>query len=663
MSAFNDIRDYVAIPRVLSLRLSPDGSRLISAVQALNADGKSYGTALWAIPVGGREGEPYRLTRSAKGEAGAVFTDSGDVLFTSARPDPTVKDSADEVASLWLLPRAGGEARQVATRPGGIGAVRAAGDVVVFAADVLDGEADTEEERRKARKDAGISAVLFEGYPVRYWDHDLGPGRTRLFAGRLGEDRLEDVRDLTPDAGEALRECGFELTPDGATVVVTWRTYLPKGEWRTDLVAIDVATGERRVLLSEDRHDFTGPLAISPDGRRVACSRERFTGLDVSARSELWIADLATGQGRAYAPDLFPAAVEWAPDSSAVHLAADHQGRRPVFRVPVAEPGDVARLTRDDASYSNLAVSADGRALYALRSGVGIVPGPARIDVATGEVADVPSPAPRPEVPGRLTEISATADDGTTIRGWLVLPERASAGAPAPLLLWVHGGPIASWNDWQWRWQAWIMAAHGYAVLMPDPCLSTGYGQEMIDRGWGNWGPRTQADLDAIVDVALARDDIDAERIGAMGGSYGGYMANWLAGHSDRYKAIVTHASLWNLDQFAGTTDAAMFWQREFGEPGSERYSLLSPHNSLGKITTPLLVIHGDKDYRVPIGEALRLWWDLRRTEVEAKFLYFPDENHWILKPGNAVAWYETVLAFLAQHVLGEEWKRPGSVA
>ncbi|MGN9841796.1 alpha/beta fold hydrolase [Nonomuraea sp. H19] len=658
MSAFNDIRDYVAIPRVLSLRLSPDGSRLVSVVQSLNPDGKSYGTALWAIPL---DGEPYRLTRSAKGESAAVFTDAGDVLFTSARPDPTVKDSTDEVPALWLLPRAGGEARQVAARPGGIGAVRTAADVVVFVSDVLAGEEAADEEKRKARKEAGISAILHEGSPVRYWDHDLGPGRARLFAARLGADRLEDVRDLTPDAGDALHEVTFELTPDGATVITTWRTQLPKGEWRTDLVAIDVATGERRVLLSADRYDFTGPLAVSPDGGKIACSRDRFTGLDVSARSELWIADLATGEGRAYAPDLFAADIEWAPDSSAVYVAADFQGRRPIFRVPL--DGEVARLTQDDAAYLGLNASADGRFVYALRSGIALAPAPAGIDVATGEIADLPTPVPRPEVGGSLTEISATADDGATIRGWLVLPEGASAEDPAPLVLWIHGGPLGSWNDWQWRWQSWIMAAHGYAVLMPDPCLSTGYGQDMIDRGWGNWGPRTQADLDAIVDVALARDDIDSERIAAMGGSYGGYMANWLAGHTDRYKAIVTHASLWNLDQFAGTTDVSMYWQREFGEPGSERYDLLSPHNALGKITTPMLVIHGDRDYRVPIGEALRLWWDLRRSEVESKFLYFPDENHWILKPGNAVAWYETVLAFLAQHVLGQEWKRPDSVA
>ncbi|MEV4064609.1 S9 family peptidase [Nonomuraea dietziae] len=659
MSAFKDIRDYVAIPRVLSLKLSPDGSRLVSAVQSLNPDGTSYGTSLWSLPL---DAEPYRLTRSAKGETGTEFTAAGDVLFTSRRPDPTVKDSDEEVPALWLLPRGGGEARQVATRPGGIGAARTAGDVVVFASDVLPGDEATDEERRKARKDAGISAILHEGYPVRYWDHDLGPGRTRLFAARLGADRLEDVRDLTPDSGSHLDDhLDFALTPDGATVVTTWTVPLDAGRQRTEIVAIDVATGERRTLFAAADHDFEGPLRISPDGARVACSRSRHTALDVSARSELWIGELATGEGRAYADDLFPMDLAWAPDSSAVYLAADHQGRRPVFRVSL--DGAFDRLTTDDAAYLALNASPDGRFVYALRSGYHAPATPARIDVATGEVVELPSPAPALELPGTLTEITALADDGQEIRGWLVLPKDASAENPAPFLLWIHGGPVSSWNDWSWRWNPWIMAENGYAVLLPDPAMSTGYGQHMIDRGWGDWGPRTLADLDAIVDQTLKLPEVDDTRLAAMGGSFGGYMANWVAGHSDRYQAIVTHASLWNLDQFAGTTDASMYWQREFGVPGSERYTRLSPHAALDKITTPMLVIHGDKDYRVPIGEGLRLWWDLQRSNVESKFLYFPDENHWVLKPGNAVAWYETVLAFLAQHVLGQEWKRPESVA
>ncbi len=656
VAPFPDFQEYVALPRVVSLRLSPDGTRLVSVVQALNPDKISYGTALWEIPMDGDgDAEPYRLTRSAKGEAGAVFAPDGSVLFTSRRPDETVEDSGDgDVPALWLLPPRG-EARRIATRPGGIGAVRTAGGTVVYAAQVLPGDAATEEERRKARKEAGVSAILHEDYPVRYWDHDLGPDQTRLFAAPARD--LAAARDLTPQPGGALDEhLSFDLTPDGSTVVATWRVPMPKGELRWELVAVDVADGSRRTLSASDSHDFGGPVVVSPDGRHVACVRERHGTEKVSMKIELWVVDLATGEGRALGGELFPSAIAWAPSSKEIFFAADHRGRRPVFRVDV-DSGEVTRLTPDDGSYLELcpapAGSAHAGSVYALRSAVDSPPRPVRI-APDGSVTELPSPTPRLDLPGTLTEVEATADDGTPLRGWLVLPSGASAEDPAPFLLWIHGGPVSSWNDWSWRWNPWIMARQGYAVLLPDPCLSTGYGQAMIDRGWGDWGPVTHADLMTITDECLKRPEVDDQRIAAMGGSFGGYMANWVAGHTDRFRAIVTHASLWNLDQFAGTTDASMYWQREFGAPGSARYERLSPHRSLHAITTPMLVIHGDRDYRVPIGEALRLWWDLRRSEVESKFLYFPDENHWVLRPGNIVVWYRTVLDFLGHHVLGE---------
>ena len=146
-----------------------------------------------------------------------------------------------------------------------------------------------------------------------------------------------------------------------------------------------------------------------------------------------------------------------------------------------------------------------------------------------------------------------------------------------------------------------------------------------------------------------------------MGGSFGGYMANWIAGHSDRFRAIVTHASLWSLDQFCGTTDNPPWWEHQFGSPyeSRERYEAASPDSEIAAVRTPMLVIHGNLDYRVPIGEALRLWTDLRRHDVRSQYPYFPDENHWVLKPGNAAVWYQAVLAFLDHHLLGKEWQRP----
>jgi dipeptidyl aminopeptidase/acylaminoacyl peptidase len=277
----------------------------------------------------------------------------------------------------------------------------------------------------------------------------------------------------------------------------------------------------------------------------------------------------------------------------------------------------------------------------------------------------LPGPAPLPELPGLLTEVEATAEDGSRVRAWLAVPEGSGESAPAPLLLWIHGGPLGSWNAWSWRWNPWLLVAEGYAVLLPDPALSTGYGQRFVQRGWGAWGGAPYTDLLAVTDVACARPDIDETRTAAMGGSFGGYMANWVAGHTDRFRAIVTHASLWALDQFGPTTDAAFYWEREMTAEMAQEHS---PHRFVDRIVTPMLVIHGDKDYRVPIGEGLRLWYELlTRSGLPAdadgttvhRFLYFPDENHWVLTPQHAIVWYQVVSAYLAQHVLGEERALP----
>jgi dipeptidyl aminopeptidase/acylaminoacyl peptidase len=276
------------------------------------------------------------------------------------------------------------------------------------------------------------------------------------------------------------------------------------------------------------------------------------------------------------------------------------------------------------------------------------------------QVVSLLAPAPLPELPGSLVDVRAVALDGVPVRGWLALPHGADAAHPAPLLLWIHGGPLSSWNAWSWRWTPWVMVAAGYAVLLPDPALSTGYGQDFVQRGWGSWGEAPYTDLLAITDKVEARADIDASRTAAMGGSFGGYMANWVAGHTNRFKAIVTHASLWSLDEFGSTTDGGNYWDREMS---AEMTTKNSPHLFVSQIRTPMLVVHGDKDYRVPISQGLRLWYDLLSKSARPadgdgqsphRFLYFPSENHWVLTPGHAKIWYRVVLDFLAEHVLDE---------
>ena len=666
-TAFHDLQAYVALPRLTGLALSPDGSRLVTTVAALGPEKNSYRTALWEIDPTGEQ-PARRLTRGPTGESSPAFTPHGDLLFTSARPDPDAKEQPSGAPqALWRLP-AGGEAHLVGTRPGGVGGpvvARDAGTVVVSSMTLPAAvTADDDEKRRNERREKKVSAILHSGYPVRLWDHDLGTDEPRLVAGAVRKDGLVEWRDLTPAVGGALVDVVHDVSPDGSTVVTAWLVAQPGGSSRSTLVAIDVGTGERRVLADDPAHEFGGPV-ISPDGTQVACWRESISTPTTPLATRLVVLPLAGGEAQDVAPDWdrWPGDVRWTPDASALIVVADDGGRAPVFRIELAD-GTVTRLTGDDGAYSDLRVAPDGVHVYALRSAVDHPPAPVRLDARTPDQQPVllPAPARSPVLPGTLTEVHATAADGTPLRAWLVLPDGTAESSPAPLLLWVHGGPLGSWNAWQWRWNPWLMAARGYAVLLPDPALSTGYGLDFVARGWGQWGGAPYADLMAITDAAVARPDIDAERTAAMGGSFGGYMANWIAGHTDRFRAIVTHASLWALDQFGPTTDASYYWSREMTPEMAERNS---PHRHADAVTTPMLVIHGDKDYRVPIGEGLRLWWDLVSRHggdpaaLPHRFLYFPDENHWVLSPQNAAVWYQTVTAFLDHHVLGKDWETP----
>ncbi|MGB6454196.1 MAG: S9 family peptidase [Streptosporangiaceae bacterium] len=667
-----DLQEFVAIPRVTALRLAPDGSWLAAVVQRVGGEPPKYLSSIWRIDTAG-DREPIRLTRSAEGEASPEFLPDGSLLFASRRPDAEAgkkdADAGKDKPALWELSGVGGEARRLVAPGGGVTGLAAAraAQAFVYTAAVFPGAAGSEQDtaRRKARAEAGVSAILHEpGARLRYWDHDLGPESVRLLAPGADGGSAGEPRDLTPDPGRALDEQGFELTPDGSAVVTGWRVTEEAGEFRNEVVVIDVASGQRRTLLGEPGLDVERPQ-ISPDGQWVLAFRDEHDSYDRPGDATLIVTALAGGPA---ARDLLagfdrrPAEAAWAPDGRSIYFTADHNGRRPIFRVGI-EGGEPVRVTVDDAAYDSLCVAPDGGSLYALRSGIDAPPAPVRIPLATtpGRPEMLPSPGGEVSLPGTVTEVATTVADGTEIRSWLVLPAGASADKPAPLLLWVHGGPVSSWNAWSWRWNPWLMAARGYAVLLPDPALSTGYGQHMIARGWDHWGGNPYTDVMAITDAVVERPDIDAGRTAMMGGSYGGYMANWIAGQTDRFSAIVSHAGLWALDQMFGTTDGPPFWRRQFGDPRSqpERYLASSPHLHADKIVTPMLVIHGDKDYRVPVGEALRLWWDLVFRSVPARFLYFPDENHWVQKPRDAVVWYETVLAFLAEHVLGAEWQRP----
>lgn len=668
---FHDLDDYIALPRLGGLAISPDGQRLVTTVSALDEDRTRYQPALWEVDPAG-ERPARRLTHGPRGESQPTFTSDGDLLFLAKRGTED-----DARAAVWSLPASAGEASMLAAHPGGVGGVSAAARaaVVVVMANALPSAGDVDEDHRlrKDRSERKVSAILHSAYPVRYWDHDLGPDMPRLYAaepsdGAPAQDAAprgsHALRDLVPTAGAALNEASTDLAADGSFLVTTWNVPEARGAVRTQLCRVDLADGARTVLVDDGGAEVGGPR-ISPDGLLVAYVRESISTAEQAPRNWVEIVDAAGGDSRALTRewDRWPAQLRWLPDSSGLLVVADDDGRSRLFHVAL-DTGAVTRLT-DEGALSDVVVSPDGSAAYALRASYEYPAEVVRIDLGdlSGEaqVTALRGPVERPALPGTLTEVETTAADGARVRAWLALPDGASADAPAPLLLWIHGGPLGSWNSWSWRWNPWIMVARGYAVLLPDPALSTGYGQDFVQRGWGAWGAAPFTDLMAVTDAVEERADIDASRTAAMGGSFGGYMANWVAGHTDRFRAVVTHASLWALDAFGPTTDAAWYWGREMSP---EMALANSPHLHVGNIRTPMLVIHGDKDYRVPIGEGLRLWYELlSRSGLPAdedgasphRFLYFPDENHWILTPQNAKVWYAVNLAFLAEHVLGED--------
>lgn len=682
LTVFHDLDAYMAIPRVVSLAMSPDGLRLVAAVSGLDGgasgptggasgpdnSGALYTTALWEIDPAGVK-PATRLTHGAKGEAGPAFTADGDLLFiaTRAHGDQTIEKAKPAV---WLLPAAGGEARRVAARPNGIGSVRPARrapTVLVTAATLPSATDEREEQRlRDLRSDRTISAILHSGYPIRYWDHDLGPDAPRLFVGQVGR-APTTLRDLTGSVGAALVETNADLSDDGALVVTDLRVPMDRGAVRTVLEVIDTVDGARARIVDDPEADLSDPV-FSPDGTAVAYLRETVATPHSAPRRDLWVARIDGSDPRRLASewDRRPGAPVWLPDGSAILVVADDDGRAPIFRVPL-DGGAPTRLTHDAAAYGGVHVSPHADVVYAIRSAYDAPPEVVRIEMADGRVTTLPGPADRPELPGVLREVETVTEDGHRVRSWLAVPHDAAPHRPAPLVLWIHGGPLGSWNSWSWRWCPWLLVARGYAVLLPDPALSTGYGQEFIERGWGAWGGPPFTDLMAATDAAERLPEIDGTRTAAMGGSFGGYMANWVAGHTDRFAAIVTHASLWALDAFGPTTDVSYYWAREMTEGMAMDNS---PHRHVANIRTPMLVIHGDKDYRVPIGEGLRLWYELLSASglpaadgsTVHRFLYFPNENHWVLTPQHAKLWYQVVLAYLGEHVLGEPARYPDTL-
>ena len=652
-SDFTDIEAFVRIPRISAVTVGPRG-RVVAAVSEPDESGSRFASALWELDPAGRA-PARRLTFSERGESTPRFVPDGSLLFTSRRPDPEGGPGGDATA-IWRLPEHG-EASPVARTAGGLKIAGVADDGSILATTSVTVGADLDDDARLrgARKDAGRSTIWHTGMPVRHWDHALGHLSARLvLVSPDGE-----LTDLTEDADTvALNAGSADLSADGRTVVTTWTERVRGGQTRTGIAVIDTATHKRTTLLAADDDQEYGSPLLSPDGSRCAVTRWTISTPTDTGYGSLWIHPLSGGTPVGVdVGDLTIREYAWRPDGTLL-IAGDLHSSGAVLTV---DPRTArVRTLADGAVFSSLAPASDG-SVYALRSDITTPPRPVR-STPEGETSELPAPGEVEALPGRLERVWTEAE-GVRVGAWLCLPESASSATPAPVMLWIHGGPHTSFNAWSWRWCPWLSVARGYAVLMPDPAMSTGYGNAGLNRGWPRRPDVVYGECEALLDQVLERPELDASRTALLGASFGGFMANWIAGHTDRFSAIVTHAGPWALEQQHRTTDAAAKKMRVHGheDDDPEWYRANSPHNGVARVSTPVLISHGDRDYRVPIGEALRMWWDLVSgwdgppETLPHRFLQMTGENHWVLTPSNIRVWNEAVLGFCDQHVLGAD--------
>ncbi len=659
------VAQHIQLRRVTEIAASPCGTWLAVSVQRLDRDGAKYMSDLWKVPSDG--GPAVQLTRGECKDASPCFRHDGALGFLSNRQPNEIKpdEEAEKRMQVWLLPREGGEPRQLTDEPLGVESfkfAKQADRLLLFAAVIPGVEHAKQRETETQRGKHGPSARRYRSQPVRHWDHwlhdnpDLACTHLIVYDGNAGN-RV----DLTPEARREFSiEPALDLSADGKRAVATRLTTGKDRELDTTLLLFDLETGAQRVIGEADNVNLESPL-FSPDGRSIAVTRT-LRSPTTAVRPLATIIDAASGAMRQIAADWdrWPSVVDWSNDASRLIVTADDEGHTPLFTIAVAD-GAVQRLTAHAAggAHSNAVVLADGR-IACVRST--ILDAPECCVVA-------PQPESTPQPLARLSGFAGAADwaevenfsvssaDGAPIQSFLVKPKGAKGRLP--LAFWIHGGPIGMDTDgWHWRWNPLLLVAQGYAVALPNPRGSTGFGQAFIQGIWGNvWGDQCYQDLMAVADALCARADIDASRTMAMGGSFGGYMTNWIGTQTDRFKCLVTHASIATMAQFTGVTDHPAWWYLEMGGENPyadmERFDRFAPIRYVQKWKSPVLIIHGERDYRCPVGEGLNLFEALQYHGVPSELLIFPDENHWILKPRNAVAWYEAVIEFIGRHLRG----------
>jgi dipeptidyl aminopeptidase/acylaminoacyl peptidase len=654
------VHDMLAMDRVSDPRVSPDGTRVAFTVRATALEANRGRTDVWLAATDGSWAR--RLTSHEAGDAQARWSPDGKALFFVS-----TRSGSSQV---WRLALDGGEPEAVTRLPLDVDALEVApgGGTLFLAMTVFPGKSvDETRAALEAKGKEKASGLLYDRLFVRHWDTWKDGTRNHLFAWDLATGA---ARDLMPamDADCPTKPFGgsedYAVSPDGKTVVFSARDAGREEPWSTnfDLYAVPVdGSAAPRKLTTNPAWDASP--RFSPDGKRLAYLAMSRAGYEAD-RYRVVVRDWASGAETSFdlraddSPrgDRSPADLAWSADGRELYATADHVGQHPVFAMDAATGR--ARILVAEGQAGSPQSMAGGRVLYTLNT----LLGPAEL-LSIGRDGSDPRRVTRLNDArvaaarfGRPEPFSFAGALGETVHGWLVRPVDFDPAKKYPVAFLIHGGPQGSFgNDFHYRWNPQAYAGAGYAAVMVDFHGSTGYGQAFTDAIGGDWGGKPYEDLVKGLDFVLAKYPfLDASRMCALGASYGGYMINWIAGQplADRFRCLVSHDG--NIDERSAYLMTEELWFPEWEHGGTPwqnpaGYQKHNPIDFVKSWKTPTLVVHGAKDYRVVYSQGLATFTALQRKGIPSKLLFFPDENHWVLKPRNSIQWHDTVLGWLDQ--------------
>jgi dipeptidyl aminopeptidase/acylaminoacyl peptidase len=716
--------DMMAMKRLGDTAVSPDGKWLAYSVTSVDLEKNTKTAELWLQAIAGpsdQSSAPFKLGVGQPGDSGVQFAPDGKrILFISGRTGANQIWLADFDAATGATTHL----HKLTNLDLGIENAKWSPDSksIVFTAPVYPdcpaivpddngAGAECNYDRDAKAADSKVKAQIFTQLLYRHWNHYTGDKRSHLFlmdvaSGAMRDLNPGDVHDVPPFSLEG-NGCECDFSPDSKELAFTENPDpVPAISTSVQIYTLDLTNPAAKPVKVSTSAGGNFDPAYSPDGKWLAWRSQSRAGYE-SDKFRLMLYNRATTTTRDLLPkfDNWVDEFVWAPDSQIIYFASETEGEAPVFSVGVdllgvARIGNKPNQFSAPGGFSDLHVLPDGKDVVASKQAVNR-PGevvqfgdleqmvvsittydpPLNKEHVTGYVPSMEShrdaSGPYPithlndalfaqlDLP-KMESFWFTAKDGTKLEGFLIRPPGFDAAKKYPVKFLIHGGPQGNWgDDWSYRWNAELFAANGYVVIMINMRGSTGYGQAIVDGVNGDWGGKAFTDLMEGLDYAEQHYPfIDKDRECALGASYGGYMANWVLGHTNRFKCIVSHDGMFDAESAFGTTEEDWFniWEFRghpwdyYGKPDAENpYRKWSPSLYAKNFKTPTLVVHGQLDYRLDVSEGFQLFDTLQMLGVPSKMLYFPDEGHWVLKPQNAQLWWKTVNDWVDQWTKGRD--------